>query len=111
MLSFMASTESALGYTDKLTEEEEVTPPIPLPKLKTLRIIYADFSHLFLSDFVSWLKSRKHANRELDLLSLEYCSYIDLNKVEGYRKHVKEVIWDTYDFSTGDEDDSSDSES
>jgi len=80
--------------SSELTERDEAIPLILLPRLKTLRILHADFSHPFLADFVAWLESRKHANHKLELLSLKICRFVDLNKVEGYRKHVKEVIWD-----------------
>jgi hypothetical protein len=78
----------------ELTERDAVIPLILLPRLKTLRLLYADFSDPLLADFVAWLESRKHANHKLELLSLKICRFVDLNKVEGYRKHVKEVIWD-----------------
>jgi len=82
------------GNQSESTERDIVTPLIMFPKLKKLQIVDGNFSHPCFAGLTLWLESRKRDNRELDLLSLEICRYLDLNKVEGYRKHVKEVIWD-----------------
>jgi hypothetical protein len=80
-------------------ERAKVISPILLPKLKKIRVHDTGFHGRLIpsqldDQLLSCLESRKRANHELGLLTLENCRDVGPNEVERYKQHVQEVDWD-----------------